>query len=71
MAYGRSGPANSDSLTYLDNLRIDEGGVSITAAQPQERYLHTDHLGSIVAVTDNHGRILERSSYDAWGKRRQ
>jgi len=25
------GPAHSDSLTYLDNLRIDEGGVSITA----------------------------------------
>ncbi|SDS20928.1 RHS repeat-associated core domain-containing protein [Halopseudomonas litoralis] len=70
VAYGRSGPANSDSLTYLDNLRIDEGGVSISAAHPQERYLHTDHLGSIVAVTDNQGRILERSSYDAWGKRR-
>lgn len=70
MAYGRSGPANSDSLTYLDNLRIDEGGISITATHPQERYLHSDHLGSIVAVTDNQGRILERSSYDVWGKRR-
>ena len=54
-----------------DNLRIDEGGVSITAAHPQEHYLHTDHLGSIVAVTDNQGRVLEHSSYDAWGKRRQ
>lgn len=70
IAYGRSGPANSDSLTYLDNLRIDEGGISITAAEAQERYLHCDHLGSIVAVTDNQGRILERFSYDAWGKRR-
>ncbi len=43
---------------------------SITAAEAQERYLHSDHLGSIVAVTDNQGRILERFSYDAWGKRR-
>jgi RHS repeat-associated protein len=36
----------------------------------QTRYLHVDHLGSLDAVTDEEGRIVERLSYDAFGKRR-
>lgn len=34
------------------------------------RYFHGDHQGSIVAVTDAAGNVIERLSYDAWGKRR-
>ena len=34
------------------------------------RYFHTDHLGSIAAITDENGLVVERLSYDAWGKRR-
>ncbi|CCD94777.1 hypothetical protein BRAO375_3690005 [Bradyrhizobium sp. ORS 375] len=34
------------------------------------RYFHTDHLGSIVALTDENGLLQQRLSYDAWGKRR-
>lgn len=34
------------------------------------RYFHTDHLGSIIAITDEAGTVTERRSYDAWGKRR-
>jgi hypothetical protein len=30
----------------------------------QTRYLHVDHLGSLDAVTDEEGRIVERLSYD-------
>jgi RHS repeat-associated protein len=34
-------------------------------------YLHRDHLGSITTVTrGKDGKVLERYSYDAWGKRR-
>jgi hypothetical protein len=33
------------------------------------RYFHTDNLGSI-AVTDETGNVVERDSYNAWGKRR-
>ena len=33
-------------------------------------YLHKDHLGSLTTVTDQSGRVRERLSYDAWGKRR-
>jgi RHS repeat-associated protein len=34
------------------------------------RYFHKDHLGSIAVITNESGTVLERLSYDAWGKRR-
>ena len=42
------------------------------APTPSEtlRYVHTDHLGSIDTLTDESGAVVERLSYDAWGKRR-
>ncbi|NJK32037.1 MAG: hypothetical protein HC927_06225 [Deltaproteobacteria bacterium] len=36
----------------------------------QTRYLHDDHLGSVDVVTDEQGEVLQRLSYDAWGKPR-
>ncbi|EJL83317.1 RHS repeat-associated core domain protein containing protein [Polaromonas sp. CF318] len=33
-------------------------------------YFHKDHLGSIVAVSDETGAVVERMAFDAWGKRR-
>ncbi|HEX2886788.1 RHS repeat-associated core domain-containing protein, partial [Vineibacter terrae] len=36
----------------------------------QTRYFHKDHLGSITAITNEAGAVVERLSYDAWGKRR-
>jgi RHS repeat-associated protein len=33
-------------------------------------YLHRDHLGSIDTITNNVGTVVERLSYDPWGKRR-
>ena len=33
-------------------------------------YLHTDHLGSVVSVSNQAGAFLEQYSYDAWGKQR-
>ena len=32
------------------------------------RYFHTDALGSITAVTDDSGKVVERRSYEAFGK---
>ena len=34
------------------------------------RYFHKDHLGSIATITNETGTVVERLSYDAWGKRR-
>jgi RHS repeat-associated protein len=33
-------------------------------------YFVLDHLGSITVITDGAGNVLQRLSYDAWGKRR-
>ena len=43
---------------------------STTTANPRLRYLHKDHLGSVAAITDASGAVLERLSFDAWGRRR-
>jgi RHS repeat-associated protein len=34
------------------------------------RYLLKDHLGSVDVVTDQTGAVLDRMSFDAWGRRR-
>lgn len=33
-------------------------------------YLHHDHLGSVMAFSNENGQIEEELSYDAWGRRR-
>lgn len=34
---------------------------------PQYMYLHRDYLGSILAITNQSGNIIEKRSFDAWG----
>ena len=34
------------------------------------RYLHRDHLGSVDTITNESGTVVQRLSYDAFGKRR-
>lgn len=46
-------------------LRIDRSDETVSL-----RYFHTDHLGSISVISDENGAVVERLSYDAWGKRR-
>ena len=36
----------------------------------QVRYLHKDHLGSTVAISDESGQVIQRMSFDPWGQRR-
>lgn len=39
-------------------------------AKKSLQYLHRDHLGSTVMVTNDTGAIMGKYSFDAWGKRR-
>ncbi|WP_373987770.1 RHS repeat-associated core domain-containing protein [Duganella sp. BuS-21] len=53
----------------------DGVGVEIVrpdAASTEMSWIHTDHLGSVVGLTDELGRYREggRLEYDSWGKRR-
>jgi RHS repeat-associated protein len=63
------------SLAVSWNDYVMRGGemvaLHVTAASPQIRWFHKDHLGSIVALTNETGTVVERDSYDAWGERRQ
>jgi RHS repeat-associated protein len=43
---------------------VESGGTAATV------YFHTDHLGSVVALTNSSATVLEQDSYDPWGKRR-
>ncbi|AUX38230.1 MULTISPECIES: RHS repeat-associated core domain-containing protein [Sorangium] len=38
--------------------------------EPGTRYVHVDHLGSVDAITDEDGDVIERRSYDPFGQRR-
>ena len=48
------------SLATLNNPNYHEAAYN--------RYFHTDALGSITAITDDSGRVVERRSYEAFGK---
>jgi len=48
-------------------LYATETGATTSA---KTRYFHLDHLDSIRVITDESGAVLERLSYDPWGKRR-
>jgi RHS repeat-associated protein len=42
-----------------------------TGTNPEKlSYFHTDHLGSVVALTDANGAIEQEYSFDAWGRAR-
>jgi RHS repeat-associated protein len=43
---------------------------NVSAGTVATRFFHKDSLGSIAVITDENGAVLERLSYDAWGKRR-
>jgi len=66
---------NQGNVEY--RMYIQVGGARIalhtewsTGAPPREEYLHQDHLGSLVAITGSDQSLVDRLSYDPWGKRR-
>lgn len=53
------------SRPYLPWLLLLLGATA--QAQDKVKYTHTDALGSIVAVTDSSGRVIERREYESYG----
>jgi RHS repeat-associated protein len=67
--------AGTTAAQWTDYLSVGNAKVGMRVLQTASetlstRYFHTDHLGSISVITDETGSVLERLSYDAWGKRR-
>ncbi|MET0103243.1 MAG: RHS repeat-associated core domain-containing protein, partial [Sedimenticola sp.] len=54
----------ADGQLVAIHIEHQQGGADET------RYLHYDALGSIDTITDGKGKVIERMSYDPWGKRR-
>jgi len=59
------------TLTYLSG----PGGLyALHLINPDDseslRYIHTDHLGSWTAISDETGKLINEQSFDAWGNRR-
>lgn len=62
----------------LKHTKINVGGYGLytydhqaasSASSPVSRvWLHKDHIGSIVGITDKFGALIEERAYDAWGK---
>ncbi|MCR5750426.1 MAG: RHS domain-containing protein, partial [Kiritimatiellae bacterium] len=55
---------------YMRGPGVDSwlGFVDMTGSSPVPYFYVTDHLGSVLAVTDANGNLVERYEYDAWGK---
>src|ERR1700683_5066878 len=58
-------------LGAIGNVLVGERVVNAATEQVMQSYFfHTDHLGSISVITNQNGAVVQRLSYDAWGKTR-
>ncbi len=60
--------------SYRHNVLANGNAIAIhtrpSSGSATTRYLHRDHIGNIVAATNESGTVLEQYSFDAFGKRR-
>ena len=58
----------------IDYIYADGRNVAIHESSDKDGekflYLHRDHIGSVMAYTDDGGNLVEETSYDAWGRKR-
>ncbi len=60
-------------ITFRNYIASGDGVIAVvekTSGVTTEHYLHKDHLGSIQALTNDLGDVVETLSFDAWGNRR-
>lgn len=57
---------NTTVATYLYGIGIDD--ILQMRRNGQDYWYHKNHLGSVVALTDEQGSVVERYEYDPYGK---
>jgi YD repeat-containing protein len=57
-------------VTRVGTLAAGNPSVPGSTLTSSLRYFHHDQLGSIAAISDEAGKVIERLAYDPWGKRR-
>ncbi len=58
-------------ILYIGNTPYDSNLVYLkdfTQSSGSYRFLHKDYLGSILAISDDEGNLLEEAHFDAWGQ---
>jgi RHS repeat-associated protein len=77
--YERIIDSHNDKISHRHFVYADGKLIAINTQQEdsegvikdkQIRYLHYDALNSVDMITDGFGNIIERHSYDTWGKQR-
>ncbi|WP_437480469.1 RHS repeat-associated core domain-containing protein [Sorangium sp. So ce1014] len=71
--YERVTGAASGTVEHRYHIHSPERVVAIVTRGGSDdgtRYVHVDHLGSVDALTDEDGDVIERRSYDPFGQRR-
>ncbi|WP_437955463.1 RHS repeat-associated core domain-containing protein [Sorangium sp. So ce119] len=71
--YERVTEAASGTVEHRYHVHSPERVVAIVTrggAEDGALYVHVDHLGSVDALTDEDGGVIERRSYDPFGQRR-
>ena len=64
------------SGTYPRHIHYIYGGDGLAAiytsqySEQNMQYVHKDHLGSLDKVTNSSGSVIQSTSFDAWGRRR-
>lgn len=70
-------PANDPDYQKVERTRINSHIMHVRTTdylnvqEEKNEFFHKDHLGSIEAITDGEGNILQRMSFDAFGARRK
>ncbi|EEO03195.1 RHS repeat domain-containing protein [Vibrio cholerae] len=71
----KTGEIEHKQFVYADGkliaLNIQTQDAQNKLKDKQIRYLHYDALNSIDMITDGYGLVVERRSYDTWGKQRK
>lgn len=67
--------ARGDSIEQVHYIRSPEGVIATrvqTASKDDARtiYWHKDHLGSLTTLSNDSANVMQRLSYDPWGRRR-
>ncbi len=63
--------ANGDKwITYVNGANGITSIIVSENGQHKNYYTYTDHLGSIIAVTNSQGNKVVEQNFDAWGRRR-
>lgn len=59
---------------YIQYVNSPVGLIGIVlgsgSAPSDYKYVYTDHLGSILTITDNSGTVINEQNFDSWGRRR-